>query len=88
MNIIRRVAGCADAASGKFLIMPQPSYGARTPFTVRVPDKHAAVYKREAERLGMKYSDYLAAKLAESHGLDAPESVQARHAQEVLPDTA
>ncbi|MGI8313381.1 hypothetical protein [Saccharopolyspora hattusasensis] len=70
--------------------MPQPSYGDRTPFTVRVPDQHAAVYKREAKRLGMRYSDYLAAKLAEVHGLNAPESVQARYAhdQEVLSETA
>lgn len=70
--------------------MPQQSYGDRTPFTVRVPDAHAEVYKAEAARRGMKWSDYLAAKLAEVHGLDVPESVRARYAQgqEVLSQTA
>lgn len=70
--------------------MPQQSFGDRKPFTVRVPDEHATVYKAEASRCGMTWSDYLAAKLAEAHDLPTPESVRARYddGQEVLTESA
>ncbi len=65
----------------------QPSKGHRRALTTRVPAGHADVYTREAERLGLKRSDYIAWFLAQGHGLDEPAWLQRNRGQQELPTT-
>ncbi len=77
----------AEAASDIFLIMPNPGKGDRAPITTRVPVEHKAEYRREAARLGLDLSDYLALRLAELHSLEQPWWIRPVNDQEVLPQT-
>ncbi len=69
---------------------PEPK-GVRRQFTLRVPDDHLALYKREADARGMPLADYLAAALARDHGLPEPAYIHRNRAQaraeEMLPLT-
>lgn len=63
---------------------PQPK-GRRAQFTVRLPERHLARYRAEADERGMHLTDYLAMTLAEAHGLEAPPYLQASEQQPPLP---
>ncbi len=60
---------------------PEPK-GVRRQFTLRLPDDQYAVYKQEADALGMSLADYLAAALARGHGLPEPDYVHRSRAHE------
>lgn len=53
---------------------PHPK-GDRVQFSGKLPRDHWAIYQREADKLGMPFTDYVAAKLAEAHGLPEPEYI-------------
>lgn len=60
--------------------------GDRSQFTLRVPTRHRGVYEEAAREAGYaNLSDYLAARLAEVHGLDIPSYVNRRNRAEELP---
>lgn len=68
--------------------MPQPHRGNREFIGVRVPPAVAAAVKDQARSQGYRsMSDYVAAILAERHGIEFHARLVADHGQEGLPLT-
>lgn len=63
---------------------PQPK-GDRRQFTMRVPNDHWVVYEQRARLAGLSSADYIAAALAQAHGLAVPSYVVERLGQDELP---
>ncbi|HEY3016257.1 MAG TPA: hypothetical protein VGJ41_14170 [Nocardioides sp.] len=51
--------------------------GQRTQVSGRLPSAHVEIYMREAARMDLPLTDYMALKLAEIHGLDVPDYIPA-----------
>jgi hypothetical protein len=47
----------------------------RHQFTLRLPEEHYGLYEQAARQQGLSVGDYLAARLAEAHGLPVPDYV-------------
>lgn len=52
---------------------------------MRVPSDHWEVYEQRARHAGLSSADYIAAALAQAHGLDVPSYVVERLGQAELP---
>lgn len=44
----------------------------RDQFTFKLPKEHLKIYRAQAQEAGLPLGDYLAARLADDHGLDLP----------------